>query len=92
MVEGSENTLEPEIARIAGATDHLIRTYVDEKSGQTAAVMILYGLAYIVWPHTPDACYPANGFRSLSPSQDQDLDIQVPEKPTPARFRLTAFR
>ena len=30
------STLEPEIVRIAGATDHVIRKYVDEKSGQTA--------------------------------------------------------
>jgi len=91
VVEGSESTLEPDIARIAGATDHLIRTYVDKKSGETAVVMILYGLASVVWPHTPDACYPANGFRSVSPSRDQDIDIWVPEKPTPARFRLQHF-
>lgn len=58
-IEGSENTLEPEIARIAGASDHLIRTYVDEKSGQTATVMILYGLAYIVWcTHPKSAIRP----------------------------------
>ena len=90
-IEGSENTLEPEIARIAGASDHLIRTYVDEKSGQTATVMILYGLAYIVWAHTPEVCYPATGFKSVSPSLDKDIDIRVPEKLTSARFRLQHF-
>ena len=91
MPEGSEGTLEPEIGRIAGATDHLIRTYVDEKSGKSAVVMILYGLATVVWPHTPDVCYPANGFKSASPSRDQDVDIRVPNKPMSARFRLQHF-
>ena len=91
-IEGSENTLEPEIARIAGASDHLIRTYVDEKSGQSTVVMILYGLAYIVWAHSPDVCYPASGFESVSPSRDQDIDIQLPDKSTFARFRLQHFR
>ncbi|MGZ3353684.1 MAG: exosortase-associated EpsI family protein, partial [Isosphaeraceae bacterium] len=46
VFEGSEATLEPDIARIAGASDYLIRTYVDEKSGESAVVMIIYGLAH----------------------------------------------
>ena len=45
----------------------------------------------IVWPHTPDVCYPATGFRAVSPSRDKDLEIRVPEMPTPARFRLQHF-
>ena len=85
-IDGSEDTLEPEIARIAGASDHLIRIYVDEKSGQAATVMILYGLAYIVWAHSPEVCYPATGFKSVSPSQDKDIDIRIPEKSTSAHF------
>lgn len=91
VVEGSESTLEPDIARIAGATDHLIRTYHNEKSGETAVVMILYGLASIMWPHTPNACYPAAGFSSVLPSRDQDIDIQVPETLASVRFRLQHF-
>jgi uncharacterized protein DUF3485 len=87
-VEGSETTLEPEIAQIAGASDHLIRTYVGD-SGESVVVMILYGLAYRVWPHTPDVCYPANGFKSVPPSGD--VEIQVPDTTTKARFRMQNF-
>ena len=76
VFKGSEATLEPDIARIAGASDHLIRIYVDEKSGESALVMIIYGLAYRVWPHIPDVCYPANGFKSVPPLDD--IDIQIP--------------
>src|SRR5271157_1338273 len=32
--ERSEGSLEPDIARVAGASDHVIRTYVDQKSGE----------------------------------------------------------
>ncbi len=87
--EGSEETLEPDIARIAGASDHLIRTYVDAKSGESAVVMIIYGLAYRVWPHVPDVCYPANGFKSVPPQED--IDIQIPGTANQARFRMQSF-
>ena len=87
--EGSEEALEPDIARIAGASDHLIRTYVDDKSGESAVVMIIYGLAYRVWPHVPDDCYPANGFKSVNPPED--IPIQVPGTSNRARFRMQNF-
>jgi len=88
-VEGTEITLDPQIARIAGSSDHLIRTYVNRRNGEQVSVMILYGLAYLVWPHTPDACYPAAGFKSVPPSGDVDID--VPETTIKARFREQNF-
>jgi Protein of unknown function (DUF3485) len=87
--EGSEEVLEPDIARIAGASDYLIRAYVDDKSGERAVVMIIYGLAYRVWPHVPDACYPANGFHSVD--SPEDIPIQVPGTSNSARFRMQNF-
>jgi Protein of unknown function (DUF3485) len=88
-VEGTEITLDPQVARIAGSTDHLTRTYVNEKNGERVSVMILYGLAYLVWPHTPNACYPAAGFKSVPPSRDVEID--VPETTIKARFREQNF-
>jgi hypothetical protein len=88
-VEGTEITLDPQIARIAGSSDHLIRTYVNDRNGEQVSVMILYGLAYLVWPHTPDACYPAAGFKSVPPSRD--VEINVPETTIKARFREQNF-
>jgi hypothetical protein len=85
-IEGSESVLEPEIAQVAGANDHLIRTYVDGKTGETAVVMILHGLAYRVWPHSPAACYPSQGFATVTPSRDRNLPITVPGSSTPALF------
>src|ERR1700757_2778411 len=33
-VEGTEITLDPQIARIAGSSDHLLRTYVNGRNGE----------------------------------------------------------
>ena len=89
VVEGSESTLEPDIAQIAGASDHLIRTYINEKTGASAVFMVIYGLATRVWSHTPDACYPATGFDAIPPTQD--IDIPIPETTSRARFRVQQF-
>ena len=71
----------------------LNRIYVDEKTGQTAVVMILYGLAEVVWPHAPEVCYPSQGFAPVvSPSRDQDFLISVPDSATKALFREQHFR
>ncbi|MBV8311787.1 MAG: exosortase-associated EpsI family protein, partial [Planctomycetaceae bacterium] len=83
MAEGSEKTLEADIARIAGANDYVEWNYVDEASGESVTVMVLYGLAHRVWPHVPDTCYPANGFKPASPPSD--LDIPIPGTTTKAR-------
>jgi hypothetical protein len=89
VVEGSETTLDPEIAQISGSSDHMIRTYVNEKSGETAVVMVLYGLAYLVWPHTPDACYPAAGFKPVPPARN--VEVQTPRTMATAPFRMQTF-
>jgi hypothetical protein len=47
--------------------------------------MVLYGLAYLVWPHTPAACYPAAGFKSVPPTRE--FDVEVPESKLTVRFR-----
>lgn len=84
-VEGAEATLDPEIARIAGSSDHVIRSYVDDKSGERVTVLLLYGPAQSVWAHTPEICYPSSGFTTVIPSRE----IQVPlEEST----RTVAFR
>jgi hypothetical protein len=48
--------------RITGGTAHEIRTYVNELTGVSLTVLVLYGPAEPVLPHTPQACYPASGF------------------------------
>jgi hypothetical protein len=84
-VEGAEATLDPEIAKIAGSSDHIIRTYIDDKSQERVTVLLLYGPASSVWAHTPEVCYPATGFQPVVPSRE----VQIPLEPS---GRTAAFR
>jgi hypothetical protein len=88
-VEGSERTLEPEVARIAGSSDSIERRYIDEKNGEQVVVLILYGLAPVVWPHVPEGCYPAVGFTLMPDSAD--LPIKIPDTNSQAIFRVQRF-
>jgi hypothetical protein len=65
-VEGSETSLEPEIARIAGSSDHMIRTYTNTTTGQSISVLVLFGPAKVVFSHRPEICYPQNGYDSVA--------------------------
>jgi hypothetical protein len=91
-VENSDTKLDPEIARIAGSSEHLLRTYTDVRTGEKCHVMVLYGLADQVFAHTPDICYPASGYQAVSTPKDQDVDIpSAPELSEPARIRSQIF-
>jgi len=88
-VKGLETTLDPEIARISGSSDHIIRTYTNERTGESVVVMVLYGLAQLICSHTPAVCYPAAGFKSVPPTRV--VDISVPESAAKVPFREDYF-
>jgi hypothetical protein len=60
--QGSETRLDPEIARIAGCSDHLIRTYTDQTTGVSLVLLVLFGRSSEVAMHTPQVCYPSAGY------------------------------
>lgn len=74
-IGSGESQLDPVTMRITGATDHLIRSYYDEITGTSLSVLILYGPAEPVLPHTPQVCYPASGYRSLNPAVDRTIEL-----------------
>jgi hypothetical protein len=63
--EGSETSLDPEIARVAGCSDHVIRIYTNAVTGLSLSVIILFGPAQAVHGHRPEICYPAAGYRPV---------------------------
>ncbi len=89
VVENSETTLDPEIARLAGTSDHVIRSYVDSTSGEEVSVLVLYGLADSVFGHTPELCYKAAGYRLVPPIEDRELSMTG--STTPVRYRSAFF-
>ncbi len=62
VVDGQDKSLDATTSRITGSTEHSLRTYVDDLTGVTLSVLILFGPAEPVLPHTPQICYPACGF------------------------------
>jgi hypothetical protein len=91
-IEGLDAQLDPEVARMAGSSDHLIRTYVDEKSRERVVVLVLYGLAHAVSAHIPEICYPIAGYRVLRPEEyPTDHQLSIPGLETPVRCRSLVF-
>ncbi len=89
MDEGANPKLDPRIARIAGANAYLLRNYVDRESGAVVLVLILYGTARSVFGHSPEVCYPANGYQLvMPPANHQFLD---PTSQFPVHFRSAFF-
>jgi len=89
MEEGAIPKLDPDIARIAGANAYLLRNYIDQKSGAVVLVLVLYGTARSVFGHSPEVCYPANGYQAVIPPADhQFLDST---SRFPVRFRAAFF-
>ena len=76
MIDGSESQLDAKIAQIAGASDHIVRSYINEMTGDTTQVLILYGLANQLFAHTPEVCYPSAGYLGIEEMNDFDLDKQ----------------
>jgi EpsI family protein len=60
--KGDTEPLDPAIAKATGCSDHAFRTYVDERTGAKLGVIVLYGPAVDVFIHSPDNCYPAQGY------------------------------
>lgn len=87
-VEGTESALEPQISRIAGSVDSLVRAYVEQNTGVVVTVLILYGRAEQVVLHTPEVCYPAAGYAQT----DDVFDVALPSQPIPSAFRSLIFR
>ena len=87
--EGPDSQLDPQVARIAGSSDHIIRTYLNEKSGDRMTALILYGLAEKVFGHSPDICYPAAGYQRVVGPIDRELS--VPGLKAPVRYRWAIY-
>jgi hypothetical protein len=87
VVEGGETALDPEVSRVAGSTDSLVRTYVDQETGVALTLLVLYGRAEKVSGHTPEVCYPAIGYDEA----EEAVTLPVAGGSPPALVRSTVF-
>lgn len=90
--QGSETQLDPDVARIAGSTDHIVRNYLDEKSGEQASALVLYGMAATVFAHTPEACYPSAGYQLVKGPVDGTITLPGAKEPVSYRWAIYVKR
>jgi hypothetical protein len=74
LVEGGEKKLDDLTMRITGGSDYVMRAYVDDLTGVTLMVLILFGPAEPVLPHTPEVCYPSSGYAKTDFSSNASID------------------
>lgn len=82
-----EVKLDPLTIRITGSTDHILRTYQNELTGARLSVLVLYGPAEAVSPHTPEVCYPATGYDV----EQSGSEVAIPVGERPAQFRQAVY-
>jgi len=88
MREGSEKSLDPEVAQVAGCTDHVIRTYSNSITGVSLTILILFGPAHAIVSHRPEVCYPSAGYRMIESPLSRVIDNG---KGPAAEFRSEGF-
>jgi hypothetical protein len=84
-----QGQLDPETVKLAGSSDHVLRDYQDSKTGQTVSVLIVYGLAYSVFGHSPEVCYPAGGYAAVGRPEDHNFFLSGSK--TPVKYRSKLF-
>ncbi|MEM9657659.1 MAG: exosortase-associated EpsI family protein, partial [Planctomycetota bacterium] len=63
--KGEDAAVDDEVLKTAGAVRHVNRVYTNSQTGQSVGVWLIVGHARDVCRHTPNICYPNQGFRQL---------------------------
>jgi hypothetical protein len=86
---GEDNEVGDETLDVAGAVNHISRTYVNAETEERVDLWLVVGHSRDIGRHTPDVCYPSQGF-----AQDGDVIRQKlePANDPPAEFFTARFR
>jgi hypothetical protein len=86
---GTDTEVKEETLNTAGAVSHVSRTYVNSDTGQRADLWLIVGHSRDINRHTPDICYPSQGFAQDGTTQKQSVDAVDGTK---AVFNTARFR
>jgi len=89
---GTDLQLDPDVARFAGASEHVVRNFVDAQSGDQALALILYGLGTTVYLHVPEVCYPAAGYALFNGPIDHTISVKGMKEPVHYRWAIYTKR
>ena len=88
--KGQNATMDPRIVRGSGSTDIVTRRYINQRTGVSLDVVILYGPTSDMFIHTPELCYPAAGFEILPGTVERPIAVEGTGAET-VPFRSLAF-
>lgn len=72
---GEDMPVDEEVRNTAGAVNYVSRRYKNEKTGRTVRLWLIVGHFRDIIRHTPNACYPASGFRQEGMQIKQHFDL-----------------
>jgi EpsI family protein len=78
---GEAVQMDEQVARATGATDHILRRYVNQVTGVKVDLILLYGPASSVFIHRPETCYPSAGFEPVEAPSERNVqagDLRAP--------------
>jgi Protein of unknown function (DUF3485) len=87
----TEAVLDPQIARVAGSVDSLVRVYRDDLTGVAVTVLVLYGRAETITRHTPQVCYPSAGYGLVDGGEVISVPTNTGAGGVPAAFLGLVF-
>jgi hypothetical protein len=73
---GKDEEVSKEVQEGAGAVAHVSRVYTNEQTGEVVALWLIAGHAKDIVRHTPDICYPAQGYRRARNEMTHKLPTQ----------------
>lgn len=88
---GSEMKVEKATLEMAGAVNHVSRRYVNAETNQSVDLWLIVGHAREICRHTPDICYPSQGYSQVGTRVKQRIE-PVGEAENPAMFFTAKFR
>ena len=87
--EGSDVQLDPDVARIAGSSDHIDAELSGREDRRAGVGPRPLRPGRQVFGHTPDVCYPAAGYQLVKGPIDRT--IAVPGVKDPVRYRWAIY-
>lgn len=90
--KGKEDKLDEYIARKTGSTDYITRRYVNEQTGASLEVLMLYGPAAEMGYHHPMSCYPNAGYVLVGGGDLRPIPFRVDGEDRTVGFRNLVFQ
>ena len=90
--QGTDGQVHDETLEVAGAVNHVSRTYENSETGARVDLWLVVGHARDIGRHTPDVCYPSQGFAQDGDKLKQRIEAsgEAPATFFTARFRNEA--